>query len=259
MDLKHQTFPKIHTIKGLIQSIYLVEYPDKMLLLDGTCRCDVKTVNKFVTEKLNKTMDDIKLIVVTHMHPDHAGGASKFKKKYSIPITANPACNSWYTGANGLLQHKVDISLAYYVVKEKERGFKNLAYKRFIPIDHPVRDNDTLPGFEDWRVIETPGHTNHDINLYNEKLEMLYVADNILKIKNKYVPPFPIVYPDRMIATLGKISKLKVKTILMAHGGIATIDNLNKITDQLIEKVGSRLDAFPKIIHKLSCLAKKEK
>ncbi len=64
----------IHTLEGYIQNIYLVEYPDKLMLLDGCCRADVDTVFDYITEQLKRPITDLKLIVVTHMHPDHIGG-----------------------------------------------------------------------------------------------------------------------------------------------------------------------------------------
>ena len=63
---------KIHTLSGYIQHIYLAEHEHGLLLLDGCSRADVETVSQFITETLHRPLSDLKLIVVTHMHPDHA-------------------------------------------------------------------------------------------------------------------------------------------------------------------------------------------
>jgi len=66
---------KLHQIQGYIQSIYLAEYPHKLLLLDGACRADVETISYFITGSLKRPLSHLKLVVSTHMHPDHAGAA----------------------------------------------------------------------------------------------------------------------------------------------------------------------------------------
>lgn len=64
---------QLHTIKGYIQDIYLVEYPDKLLLLDGACRADIPHLKAFIEIELMRDFADLHTVVVTHMHPDHAG------------------------------------------------------------------------------------------------------------------------------------------------------------------------------------------
>ena len=62
-------------LDGYIQSSYLAVYPDKLMLLDGGCRPDVALVLGYIKNTLKRPISDLKVVVVTHMHPDHAGGA----------------------------------------------------------------------------------------------------------------------------------------------------------------------------------------
>ena len=89
---------KIHEINGYIQSIYLAEYKDKLLLLDGCCRSDVAVVVDYIENTLNKPLTQLKLVVVTHLHPDHAGGAMVFRNRYKIPICSWDVGRPWYRG-----------------------------------------------------------------------------------------------------------------------------------------------------------------
>jgi glyoxylase-like metal-dependent hydrolase (beta-lactamase superfamily II) len=77
--MKKQEF-RIHLIEGYISNVILMEYPDKILCVDSGSRPDVRLINEFITEKLKRSMADIKLCVITHMHPDHAGGPWRLKK-----------------------------------------------------------------------------------------------------------------------------------------------------------------------------------
>ncbi|MGR5470684.1 MBL fold metallo-hydrolase, partial [Vibrio astriarenae] len=57
--------------------MYLAEYPDKLMLLDGASRADILHLKDFIEHQLNRRFSDLKLVIVTHMHPDHAGAAHK--------------------------------------------------------------------------------------------------------------------------------------------------------------------------------------
>ena len=173
---------KIHEINGLIQSTYLFEYKDKMLLSDCVCRSDLERIENFVQQKLNRSMNDIKLAVVSHMHPDHAGLARKLRDKYNIPLATHYASDLWYSGFRGQLQHILDIIMAWFVSYKKNNPAKSMWYPAKIKADYILRDGDLLPFFNDWKVVFTPGHTAHDISIYNVNDLTIYTADVVLKI-----------------------------------------------------------------------------
>lgn len=70
---------QLHRIQGYIQTMYLAEYPDKLMLLDGASRADIPHLEDFIEHQLHRPFSDLKLVVVTHMHPDHAGGAHRLR------------------------------------------------------------------------------------------------------------------------------------------------------------------------------------
>ena len=51
-----------------------------------SCRCDLRVVQEFIEEKLERTMQDLKLVLVTHMHPDHAGGAHLYQERLASQL-----------------------------------------------------------------------------------------------------------------------------------------------------------------------------
>lgn len=213
----------LHKINGYIQSIYLVEYPDKLMLLDGCSRADVSEVCLFITENLKRNLSDLKLIIVTHMHPDHAGGAHKLRKLTGAKIAAANVKGQWYQGIDGYFMHLTDMALTQWVAKRKGKPRKNILYARFLKPDILFDDNQEVTGFPDWRVIETQGHTDRDISLYHQPTSSIYVADLMVKVNNKLIPPFPIFYPNRYKRSLNKVMLLNPKTIILAHGNKQTL------------------------------------
>ena len=123
---------KIHTIEGYIQSLFLVEYPEKLLLLDSGCRSDVPVVHQFIEEELGRSIRDLALVVVTHAHPDHSGGAHYYQQRYGIPIAGTHEMNDWYKGISGIFTQFVDIFLTHYVAYKKKKSLQNIWFPRFI-------------------------------------------------------------------------------------------------------------------------------
>lgn len=231
---------KIHHLKGYIQSLYLVEYPNKLLLLDGGSRGDVKRIEKFITNSLNRNINDLKLIVVTHLHPDHAGAAPHLRKKYNIPIAGHPELDYWYKGFWGFIQHLLDTLFAWYVASKSRDKYKRMWYQRSLKPDFELCDGQHLPGFEDWDVICTPGHTTHDISIYNKKEKIIYIGDLAIKLGNKFNLPFPVALPEVMEKSLNKVMNLELNKILFAHGGV---DESNPV--EVFSSLKLKLKTYP--------------
>ncbi len=234
----------LYTIKGYIENIYIAEYTDKLLLLDGAARPDIEKIENFITKKLERSMSDLKLIVSTHMHPDHAGAAPFLRKKYNIPIAANEEVDQWYSGIGGAFQHRFDILMALYVVRKQKKTIRNISFPRKIKPDYLLKDNDSLPFFSDWKVLTAPGHTSHQIVLYQKKEEILYAADVLLRVNGKCQLPFPVELKKYGEQTLQKLSQLPIKTLLLAHGGISEDLDYKNIFLDLIPKLDRTLK-FP--------------
>ena len=224
---------EIIRLEGYIQSIYLAVYPDQLLLLDGCCRPDVPMVLSYITTTLQRPISDLKVVMVTHMHPDHAGGAHQLRRITGCHIVAADKPRQWYHGIGGQLMHLVDTGLAHYVAKRQGRPFKRLWYPAHLHADITVQDGDHIPEFEDWQVIETSGHTDRDLSLLHLPSRQIYTADLIIKLRHKFVAPFPIYDPKAYIHSLQKVKELQPSNVMMAHGrelmiDAATFDSLIK-------------------------------
>lgn len=219
----------VHVIEGYICNLLLVEYSDRMLLLDSGSINDVKRVEQYCAEVLHRPVSDIKLAVVSHIHPDHAGGSSVWRKKYGIPLAAHPRIDYWYHGPGGLLQHKVDCYLASWVAHRKKIKLERILYNPKVRPDHLLEDGGTLPFFPDWKVLYVPGHTMNDIALYNEGNKILYPADCVMNIEGKYLLPVPILFEDKMAESFDRLAELDVETIYLAHGSTIHTQESKKI------------------------------
>lgn len=216
---------QIHEIKGYIQTMLLVEYSDKLLLLDGGCRCDVDIVETYITQTLKRPMQDLKLVLISHMHPDHAGGAHLFQRRYACKVASVDSRQQWYGGISGRIAHWIDIALALYVARKKGKKIKNIYYNPNLKPDVILNDDTAIPGFNDWHVYSTPGHTDRDISFLHKPTQRMYTGDLILRLRNKFASPFPIYEPEQYKQSLNLLLQLKINNILMAHDGAAEISD----------------------------------
>ena len=215
---------EIVRLDGYIQSTYLAVYPDKIMLLDGGCRADVPMVLNYIKTDLNRPVTDLKVVVVTHMHPDHAGGAHQFRQKTGCLIISADKKGQWYGGIGGRTMHLVDINLAYYVARRQGRALKNLYFPARLKPDRTVKEGDCVPGFDEWQVLETPGHTDRDLSLFHIPTRRVYTADLIIKLRHKFVAPFPVYDPKNYRQSLQKIKELNPSSVMMAHGQELTMN-----------------------------------
>ena len=257
--MKFENFT-IHTIQGYIETIFIAEYKDKLLLLDGGCSSDVQLIENFVVNTLKRPLTDIKLSFISHAHPDHAGGAPILREKFNIQIASHHEIDKWYAGFGGFLQQKTDIMLGGFVaIRGGQKKKLNINYSRTINPNHKLNNNDLLPGFRDWRAIHSPGHTSHDMVLYNEKEKILYAADIILKVGKKCVLPFPVPMPQLMAQSLLRLSHLDIKILLLAHGEKCVDIDPKIIFQRVIVLISANQNIFLNIMKRFSRFPKEIK
>ncbi len=225
---------EIVAIEGYIQTTYLAVYPHKLLLLDGGCRCDVEKILTYITDTLKRPVSELKTVMVTHMHPDHAGGAALLKQETGCQIVTASTSKPWYKGVKGRANHINDLALTFYVASRQGKSITNIWYDPILKPDIEVVDGNKVPHFEDWTVLETPGHTDRDLSLWHEPSKQVYTADLILKIRKKFISPYLITLPYSYRDSLKRVKALEPDTILLAHGEKASI--CAEDFDILIEK-----------------------
>ncbi|MCD6293158.1 MAG: MBL fold metallo-hydrolase [Deltaproteobacteria bacterium] len=245
----------LHQVKGYIATLYLVEYKKQVLLLDGGARYDAVRIENYMNHQMGRPPEEINLALVTHMHPDHAGGAPLLRHRFSTPIAAHVDIDLWYRGFRGAAQHLIDTLLGHYSARQQFGKLERAWYPRRLKPDYRLADGQSVPGFPDWRAYAAPGHTLYDMVFYHSEEELLYVGDLVVKVGAKIVLPFPTLFPELMLATLKRMSDLPIKKLLLAHGGVVEIDDVKSFFAELLPQVGRYGQAVFKLIEPLCSLA----
>src|SRR5690606_41688837 len=126
---------QLHILKGYIQNIYLVQDTAGLLLLDGCSRADIATVCEYIQQQLGMPLTTLKLIMVTHMHPDHAGGAHKLRRLTGAAFAFHPKAQRWYAGLLGRTAHLIDVSFTRWDASRLGKPSPHIYYNPILQPD----------------------------------------------------------------------------------------------------------------------------
>jgi len=188
-------------------------------------------------EELGVSLDQVKNMIVTHIHLDHSGGAGLLMEKCpNATLYVHPK------GAKHLIDPSKLIASARQVYGEM---FDKL-FDPIIPIDEKrikvVNDGESLQIGSDrfLQFLHTPGHAEHHISIFDTKSEFVYTGDTIGVLYPQLIPNgllfvLPSTSPnqfsyDSMIQSSKKILELNPTKICYGH---------YSCSDNIIQALGS--------------------
>ena len=253
--------PGIHWVKMPISleestlkhiNVYLIKGDKGWLLVDSGWNTDnsFSTLHNYLL-KIGAGFEDIKQIVVTHVHPDHYGMAGRIKELSGATIAMHSIEKSFigsrYISMNELLIQTDRLLIASGVPRKMAERMRDasLGLEQYIVPALPditLRDGDVIAnGKFTFRVIWTPGHSSGHICLYEPEHKILLSGDHILpKITpNISLNPQSIENPlGRYLKSLEEIKALDVNLTLPGHDRPFT--RLAARIDEIIRHHGQR-------------------
>lgn len=117
-----------------------------------------------ITEILQRHNLTVKMIVITHAHIDHIGGAEKLRALTNAPV----------------YMHEDDEVLAANL--DVQAGWLGMQTPKNPGIDVPAKEGETLTvGAIEAQVIHTPGHTPGSISLFLPAEKKLIAGDTLFR------------------------------------------------------------------------------
>jgi len=225
---------------GFDASNLIVEGQEAAFVDVGTSHA-VPVLREVLRQK-NISPEDVKYIIVTHIHLDHAGGAGVFLKYLpNARIVVHPR------GARHLIspERLVKGSIAVYGEKTFRSYFGDV-----VPIaqDRVIEATDECRLFLNGRellFLDTPGHARHHICLVDEKSQGIFTGDTFGlsyrefdTIQGSFIFPAtaPVHFdPEKMHETTDLLLSFQPQKMYLTHFGCVT--NISKLADDLHERI----------------------
>ncbi len=84
-----QLHPNIHLLALGSVNAYLIDEGQELILIDTGYKDSEKAIRQYI-EKIGRQVSDLKHIIVTHHHPDHAGSLAALKARTNAKIYMHP-------------------------------------------------------------------------------------------------------------------------------------------------------------------------
>lgn len=210
-----QIRPHLYSIQlGMVRA-FLIDAGELTLVDTGMPGSGEEIAN--TVRELGRDPSEIRHILVTHCHPDHAGSLAKLKSLTGAPAYMHPLDAAVVRGDTPGRR-----------MKPAPGVFNWLIVKAFISqppspislvrVEHEILDGDELPIAGGIRAVHVPGHTcGHMAFLWHRHGGVLFVGDaagNMMGLR------LSLGYEDLALAlrSLAKLSRLRFEVACFSHG-----------------------------------------
>ena len=213
---------------GMVNAFVIVD--DGLTLIDTGNKGSMGKIFSAL-EKNGKNPNDIKRIVLTHCHPDHAGSAAEIQKRLNIPVWAHPEdAKLIEKGIAGRKPMILSPGVANWIIY-------NLFIKNTgntiepVKVDKLLNDNDIILVAGGVRVIHTPGHCAGHIALLVQN-EGLLIAGDICA--NAMGLDLSAVYENREVGvqSILKAVSFSFDKAVFGHGNLLKSNASTKIKEK---------------------------
>jgi glyoxylase-like metal-dependent hydrolase (beta-lactamase superfamily II) len=175
-------------------NLYLVKDPDGCLLIDtGTNTPATATALHTSLAQLGVSFADLRYVIITHFHSDHAGLAGLIQQQSTAQILMH-ADSERFLGlwsdeeGHGPVYMAADtFFLAHGLPASSLEAFRSMR-QRFQTLTLPFRvtrtvtDDETIHlGGKTWTIVFTPGHAVGHICVYCPELHLAFTGDHLLQ------------------------------------------------------------------------------
>jgi len=222
---------RIGTLGPYINAYLFVESSGSLTLVDAGLKGAPKKIVSAI-ESLGKKPSDVTRIVLTHAHPDHAGGLKRMHEE---------------TGAR-VMCHGVDAPFAR-AGKAPPRDPRRLTARilgmlpgnSFPPceIDEEIADGQLLDVAGGLRVVHTPGHSPGHVSLLHESSGVLIVGDSLFNsVGLTFSLPWACTDIPLSRETAGRLGDLDFEVAAFMHGPEIREGAREKVRDFIKRKLG---------------------
>lgn len=222
--MKNTPIVEIPSVTG---RVYLVEGGKGLVLVDALTSRYKRKILKAVAGRAAGPHSRVNLILITHAHIDHYGGALDLRKKLGAPIAIHRLdAESMRKGRNVHLHPR---NLSERVVKVFVSRLKAQPVEPDILLDGEEGDLKEYGIEAKW--IRTPGHTEGSISVVFPG-EVAIVGDLVVGrfgVSRKPAYPLWVKDPQLLRDSIRKVLDFSPKVLLSGHGGPFSPEDVKRV------------------------------
>lgn len=219
----------VHRVRLGICNIYLIQGNSGYILVDaGNANREKVLFNYLGRHSISP--DQIKLIVVTHVHHDHVGSLSAIKNICKCPAAVHVKEARLLQEGKFIMPHGTNLlgkTISFIGKRAAWTGF--FKYSPVKPEIEITQEMNLTEFGVNGLILPTPGHTEGSVSVVLPTGEA-FVGDLAVNLMGSVFPPFAQNAPEIMMSWR-KLARLGVNTIFPSHGAPFGINLLKKKID----------------------------
>jgi glyoxylase-like metal-dependent hydrolase (beta-lactamase superfamily II) len=197
-------------------NVYLIRSSGGLTLVDTGMKGEADEIAAQIQGK-GFTLEEVRNIVLTHGHGDHAGNAADLSERTEASILAHEA-------EAPFLDHTRPMPEPTMMRIMNKLGGSAFDYEP-IKLMRRLKDEDRIRFLNGWHILHTPGHTPGSICLYEQDRHILICGDTLFNKnpvtgKTGVSASFPVLTQDKnkLVESLKRLSTLTIDVICFGHG-----------------------------------------
>jgi glyoxylase-like metal-dependent hydrolase (beta-lactamase superfamily II) len=213
-----EVVPDVTLIEGLRGAhVYLLASGEGLTLIDSGTPGEFAQIARQLQEG-GYALGDVKTIVLTHCHSDHAGNVAELARQSGAQVLAHedeaPYVEKTASLPAGSFLRRVLVWLM-------ERVFTSPP----CTVDRALQDGEKIEALGGLEVIHAPGHTPGNIALYQPERQILFCGDTIFngtpfsRIEGIQGPPRLFsIDPDQAQRSARALVERSIQVVCFGHG-----------------------------------------
>jgi len=173
--------PGVWGRKDLFVNFYMIQdqASGSWALVDAGLKWSAAKIKSMASELFGKDSRPA-AIILTHGHFDHVGALQKLIEEWQVPVYAHYLELPYLTGKSPY--PPADPSVGGGLMSTMSWAYPTgpIDVKDYI---HKLPDDNTIPGFPEWKYIHTPGHSPGHVSLFRERDKVLIAGDAFVTTK----------------------------------------------------------------------------
>ena len=224
----------VHPIRGLMSWCHLLVDEQGIVLIDTGFPGDAGRILRGI-ERLGFTPRDVRAIILTHGHIDHAGNAGRLQAVSGAPLYGHPADQPHLDG-----RHPYSgVARVCGVLEAAARALTSYAP---VKISAPIADGDLLPFWGGLRVVHLPGHTVGHCGFYSARHDVLFSGDLWVRfmMRTQVSPRIFTDAPELVLPSLRKARAIGARWVIPGHYGAPNAARLKWRFENLCDEMERR-------------------